>query len=221
MPAEPPGEFAFADRADVYDEPVAALEAVTGIDRGTCERAFIEAWLPDPIHNDLPAWWPRERLMRLVAAVATLARPAVTVEVGVARGYSSAAILGALEANSGKLFSIDLPPLEEDREFVGAAVPERMREHWELNFGPSRTELPGLLRRLGSIDFFFHDGDHSAESQREDLEAAWPYLGAGGVVVVDDIWTPAVFDFAENLGEAVTIALGEQGHDAIALIRKS
>ena len=210
-----------ASRAEFAGEAATALAVISGRDEDYCARAMDEVQLPAPIDGDSPAWWPRERLMRIVGAVATLARPTVAVEIGVARGYSSAAILGALETNGeGRLHSIDLPPLEEDVAFVGKAVPAKLRERWQLRLGPSRTELPRLLAELGRCEFFFHDGDHSYESQFGDLRTVWPYVPAGGYLVVDDVWTAAVIDFADQQGESVALALGGASHDAIALIRK-
>ena len=224
IPTERRARFWLTEHADSVQDAAGALAAVTGAAREECERAYAGAWLPDPVAGDPAVWWPREHLSRLVAAAATLARPRTAIEVGVARGYSSAAILGALDAlgEGGRLHSIDLPPRDEDaEEFVGRAVPERLRARWELVLGPSRNELPDLAERIGPAGLFFHDGDHSYASQREDLEAAWPHLAPGAVVVVDDIWTPAIFDFADAHGVRVAIASWSEHSDGVGLLRKS
>jgi hypothetical protein len=75
-------------------------------------------------------------------------RPNVVVETGVSRGLSSRVILEALARNgAGRLWSVDLPPLEEPwRRLTGSAVPERLRERWTYVRGASRRRLPPLLR---------------------------------------------------------------------------
>ena len=211
-----------ADHPEAMRDPAGALSEVTGASAAECERAIEDTWLPEPAPDDPPWWWPREPLMRMIGAATALARPRTAVEVGVARGYTSAAILGALDAaGEGRLHSIDLPPRDEDAaEFVGSVVPDRLRERWHLELGPSRSVLPRLLPELGPVELFIHDGDHSYESQHEDLEAAWPHLAPGAIVFVDDVWTPAVFDFAASHGQQVLIATWAEGVDGVAVLRK-
>ena len=222
IPTERRARYWLEEHPDSLHDSAGALAAVTGAERESCERALEDAWLPEPVPGDAAVWWPRDPLSRAVSAATTLTRPATAVEVGVARGYTSAAILGALDAAAGgRLHSIDLPPRDVDaREFVGAVVPDRLRRNWELILGPSARELPPLAERLGMIDFFFHDGDHSYRSQHEDLETIWPCLSPGAVVVMDDIWTPAIFDFAAEHGERVAIASWDEHSDGVGMLRK-
>ncbi len=215
--------FALAGRDHLMLDPTHALAAVTGAAPAECERALACVRLPRPLDGDPPPWWPRESLIRPLAALTRLSAARTVVEVGVARGYSSAAILRALEAGSpdGRLYSIDLPPLEQDaRTFIGAAIAPELRSRWQLTLGPSREKLAPLARAVAPIDLFVHDGDHSYGSQREDLESIWPHLTAGAVAVVDDVWSTAVLDFAEPRGAPVLIIGGTHRSDAIALIRK-
>lgn len=202
--------------------PAEALALATGRDRGECEAALEQAWLAPPVVGDSAEWWPRRELSRILGALTALTAARTVVEVGVARGYGSAAILHALRAREdARLHSIDLPPLEADAGFVGSVVPPKLRASWDLVLGPSRTELPRLLEWIPPPGLFVHDGDHSYESQREDLEAVWPRLEPGGIAAVDDVWTPAVFDFAAAAGAGVVLARGFDERDAIALVAKS
>ena len=224
IPTEKRAGFWLEEHADSLHDSPGALAAVTGASHEDCESALAGAWLPDPVEGDSAVWWPREPLSRLVAAATTLISPATAVEIGVARGYTTAAILGALDrmGAGGRLYSIDLPPRDEDAaEFVGKVVPERLRGNWELTLGPSRSQLPDLAERVGPVELFFHDGDHSYRSQREDLETIWPHLADGAVVLMDDIWTPAIFDFAEAQGERVAIAAWAEHSDGVGLLRKT
>ena len=207
----------------VRDDPAGALAELTGAQRTACERALAAAWLPPSLPNDPPPWWPREPLARLVGAATALTAADVVVEVGVARGYSSATILAALEESGpgGRLWSIDLPPLDEDAAaFVGSAVPERLRGRWELELGPSSSALRPLLQRVAPVDLFVHDGDHSYASQLEDLETAWPHVRPGAVVIVDDVWSTAVVDFARDHDAPALVVWAPGETDGIGLLRK-
>jgi predicted O-methyltransferase YrrM len=212
------------DRAAVRDRPAVALAAVTGFDQAACDAALAAAELPDSIPGDAMPWWPRGLLMRVAAALTALVEPRAAIEIGVARGYTSAAVLSALAqaGGGGRLFSIDLPALDEPADFVGRAVSEQLRGRWELRLGPSAAELPRLLADLGREDvgLFIHDGDHSYRSQLQDLETVWPRLRPGAVALVDDLWTAALFDFAEQAGAEVAIARGDLVGDAVGLIAK-
>jgi cephalosporin hydroxylase len=125
-------------------------------------------------------------------------RPAIVVETGVAHGMTSRFILEALETiGAGKLWSIDLPPLNPiTRQEVGVAVRQTgvPVDRWTYIEGTSRRRLPALLSRLGRIDLFIHDSLHSNRNVMFELECAWRYLSAGGVIVVDDIDANPAFD---------------------------
>src|SRR4249919_186725 len=153
--------------------------------------------------------------LRLYAVLRKL-RPAVAVETGVCNGVSSAFLLLALQANgSGELHSIDLPEIAgEDYEAgtfwdgkggavipagrePGWMIPERLRDGWHLVLGTSQDELPGLLERLGTIDFFMHDSEHSEACMRFEFDTAWAVLREGGVLAADDVNANSAFaDFA-------------------------
>jgi predicted O-methyltransferase YrrM len=149
------------------------------------------------------------RLYRLVREL----RPAVAVETGVCNGVSTALILAGLARNGeGVLYSIDYPEVADttypEGSFwhgkKGAVIPRGSQSGWlvppalrarlVLTIGRTRDELPPLLSRLGVIDFFLHDSEHSEECMRFEYEAAWPHLRPGGVLVSDDITWNTVFD---------------------------
>ena len=164
----------------------------------------------------------------LYAVVRTL-RPRVAVETGVANGFSTAFLLQALHANDGgDLYSIDLPR-EVGREYApgtfyegegragippasrpGWLIPDEVREQWTLILGRSQDELPPLLDRLGTIDFFMHDSEHSYDCMSFEFNHAWPRLRGGGVLVSDDVnSTPAFPQFAREVSrEPLSLARG-------------
>jgi len=149
-------------------------------------------------------------------AVVRKLRPRIAVETGVANGFSTAFLLQAFHANGeGGLYSIDLPR-EVGRDYAPGAfyegegragippdaepgwlVPQELKARWTLILGRSQEELPPLLERLGTIDFFMHDSEHSYECMRFEFERAWPALRPGGVLVSDDVNSnDAFFEFA-------------------------
>jgi len=162
-------------------------------------------------------------------AVLRKLRPRIAVETGVANGFSTAFSLLALQANGeGELHSIDLPR-EVGREYApdtfyegegragippgsepGWLIPSDLRERWTLVLGRSQEELPPLLGRLGSIDSFMHDSEHSFECMWFEFTAAWPHLRPGGVLLSDDVNSTDAFPrFArEQEREPVRLARG-------------
>lgn len=153
--------------------------------------------------------------------VTRLSRPETIIETGVASGRSSWALLQALKDNDyGKLYSIDFPQhfmgdtpemflmesgRPEYRGFVpegkmpGWLVPQELRTRWELILGKSSEKLPELLGRLGSVDIFYHDSDHSYENMMFEFETAWPKISRGGFLLSDDIkWNNAFMGFVNK-----------------------
>jgi hypothetical protein len=145
-------------------------------------------------------------------AVLRSVRPLVAVETGVANGFSTAFSLLALQANGeGHLHSIDLPR-EVGREYEpgtfyegegragippgsesGWLIPADLKERWTLVPGKSQDELPPLLERLGTIDTFMHDSEHSYECMWFEFNVAWPALRSGGVLLSDDVNSTEAF----------------------------
>ncbi len=162
-------------------------------------------------------------------------QPEVVVETGVANGFSTAFSLLALQSNGrGHLHSIDLPR-EVGRAYEagtfyegegragippgsepGWLIPPALKERWTLILGRSQEELPPLLERLGTVDTFMHDSEHSFDCMWFEFNAAWPALRPGGVLLSDDVNSTEAFSrFAAQEGrEPVRLARG------MALLRK-
>jgi len=161
-------------------------------------------------------------------AVLRHVRPQVAVETGVANGFSTAFSLLALERNGeGHLHSVDLPR-EVGRDYdpgtfyegegragipsgsePGWLIPPELKERWTLILGRSQDELPSLLDRLGMIDSFMHDSEHSFDCMWFEFNEAWPHLREGGVLLSDDV----------NSTEAFPRFVQEQGRRPIRLAR--
>jgi predicted O-methyltransferase YrrM len=117
-------------------------------------------------------------------------RPEVVVETGVAAGWSSVAILSALERNgAGTLLSSDFPyfRLPDPERFVGWLVPQGLRHRWQLDIDGDRKALPRFMRSAPSVDLFHYDSDKTDAGRRFAMNTVGPYLSPGAVVVMDDI----------------------------------
>ena len=171
------------------------------------------------------------RLYRLLREL----QPETGVETGVCNGVSTAFVLLAMEDNrKGVLHSIDLPEIagEEYEEGTfwdgkggavippgkepGWMVPPGLRERWRLVLGRSQDELPPLLERVGEIDFFMHDSEHSYECMSFEFSAAWSALRDGGVLVADDVNVNAAWDEFTREVDRAPEALGPK----LAMITK-
>jgi len=144
------------------------------------------------------------------------------VETGVARGFTTAVALRAMEDNGhGHLYSVDLPALQfRSDDVVGHAVPEALTHRWTLRVGPSRSVLPTLVREVSPIDIFLHDADHTYPSQLEEYETAWPQLRSGGVLLSDDVCNVAFIDFARSVGVRPILIATASEPNAVGAITK-
>jgi predicted O-methyltransferase YrrM len=167
-----------------------------------------------------------EEGIRLYALLREL-RPTVAVETGVCNGVSTAFLLLAFERNGrGELHSIDLPEVAGEEYEPGTfwdgkggavippgrepgwMVPDGLRSHWHLELGRSQDLLPTLLERVGPIDFFLHDSEHSYECMSFELAHAFAVLREGGIAAADDVDTNEAFaDFARER-ELAAVPLG-------------
>jgi len=145
-------------------------------------------------------------------------KPKIMVETGGTPGKSTAFILRAMDRNQcGHLYTIDLPPGKVDNthlkptesyhEFMpsgalsGWVVPQHLRERHTQLIGTSREHLPSLLERLGHVDMFLHDSDHSYENMTWEFEVAYSALDKGGLLLSDDVLANDSFsDFCISQG---------------------
>ena len=149
-----------------------------------------------------------------------LLRPEHIIETGVSSGVSSAHFLLALRKNGvGTLHSIDLPVPQRGPRFgphdspvalppgrhSGWAVPEHLREDWDLRIGPSQELLPKLVAGLPSVELFLHDSEHTPGHLAFELAIVRPKLRPDAVVLADNtMWTGQAFPrFARMMGVPV------------------
>lgn len=126
----------------------------------------------------------------LLYFLARLLRPDHIVETGVAAGWSTTALLGAIQANGhGHLHSSDFPyfRMDEPEQYVGYLVPDELRSPWSLYLDGDRRNLEKILRPGLEVGLAHYDSDKSRAGRKFFLDAVTPHLAADAVVVMDDI----------------------------------
>lgn len=112
------------------------------------------------------------------------------VETGVAYGWSSLAILAALDGRrNAALVSVDMAyPKYGNEAFVGVVVPDRLRGPWILLRKPDRRGLDRAIARLGgTTDLCHSDSDKSWWGRHYAFPRLYRALKPGGVFISDDI----------------------------------
>lgn len=142
-----------------------------------------------PMHSHLPQSYA-EALFQAVLSE----RPITVVEVGMAMGTSSLAILSALrETGGGRLVSID--PMQTsgwNGRGVAAIAAAGLADRHELIEDFDYRALPRLLDSGLQIDFAYIDGWHTFDYTLLDWWYIDRMLPARGVVVFNDCSWPAV-----------------------------
>jgi predicted O-methyltransferase YrrM len=116
-----------------------------------------------------------------------------TIEVGLALGMSALFLCQALLLRGGRHVAID--PFQ--RESWNGAGLRTLREAGvedlvEVIEEESQLALPRLVAAGREFDLAFVDGDHRFEGVFLDLYYMTRLVRPGGLVVVDDMWMPAV-----------------------------
>jgi predicted O-methyltransferase YrrM len=158
----------------------------------------------------------------LLHALVKLSGARRVIETGVAFGWSSLAILAALDGREDAvLASVDMPyPRRNNDDFVGIVVPERLRSRWTLIRAPDRTGIkPALARLGGAIDLAHYDSDKSWQGRHFAYTILWEALVPGGIFVSDDIQDNLVFrDFVH--ARKLDFAVSETAGKFIGIARK-
>lgn len=119
-----------------------------------------------------------------------LRKPAYALETGVAAGWSSTAILQAMEVNGrGHLWSSDAPYRKQaaEKDSIGILVPPALRRRWTLLTDGDVKNLPIILKSLPTLDFFHYDSDKRYASRQFVWRLVSSKLKSGATVMFDDI----------------------------------
>jgi predicted O-methyltransferase YrrM len=162
---------------------------------GFVERAYRDGSLPDATGEPVPLA-PHSVDADLGAALRDLAiaeDAERTLEVGLALGVSALWLCQAVMRRDGRHVAID--PFQEE-SWNGAGL-RTLRDAGvagmvEVIEEESQLALPRLVSEGRRFDFAFVDGDHRFEGVFLDLYYMTRLVKPGGLVVVDDMWMPAV-----------------------------
>jgi predicted O-methyltransferase YrrM len=116
-----------------------------------------------------------------------------TIEVGLALGMSALFLCQAVLPRGGRHVAID-PFQAESWNGAGLRTLREagVEELVEVIEDESQLALPRLVAEGREFDFAFVDGDHRFEGVFLDLYFMTRLVRPGGLVVVDDMWMPAV-----------------------------
>jgi predicted O-methyltransferase YrrM len=148
-------------------------------------------------------------------------KPSRVVETGVAAGWSSLAILSAMEdVGAGHLTSVDMPyPKRQNEALVGCVVPQKLKARWTLVRLPDRDAIPGILKD-GPIALAHYDSDKSHQGRTFAYEQFWNALEPEGLLFSDDVEDNLAFsDFARRVGRTPWVIEKDPGNFAGILVR--
>ena len=207
---------------DILKECLAEAKTVPHSEQVFQRKEFIEKYLKEleAKHEAYyqPGWVNLDDALFLYWVVRKL-KPKVVVQTGVCNGLSSAFMMLALAKNGpdGSLHVVDMPPVFNSNDDVwkikgkvyGVVIPEGKTSGWivpdayhhrfEVLNGDAKDLLPGLLKKLGKIDMFYHDSDHTYDHMMFEFIESKKYLTPHGVMVSDDIsWNASLWDFADQ-----------------------
>jgi predicted O-methyltransferase YrrM len=185
-------------------------------------RAFVERYVSELAtkygSHYVPGWVNLDDALFLYWLVRQ-AKPRTIVQTGVCNGLSAAFMMLALAKNGpeGTLRVIDLPPVFDpddpawtvagtvygvvipEGKTTGWLVPDAYRGRFEVWNGDAKDLLPKMIDKVDSIDFFFHDSDHTYDHMMFEFRQVKRKLTKGGLLVSDDVsWNASVWDFADE-----------------------
>jgi predicted O-methyltransferase YrrM len=159
------------------------------------ERAYERGSVPDSSGTELPLAPHSIELEdgRALRDLAIAEEAERTIEVGLALGMSALFFVEAVSERGGRHVAID--PFQAE-SWNGAGL-RTLREAGvgevvEVIEEESQIALPRLVAEGRGFDFAFVDGDHRFEGAFLDIYFMTRLVRPGGLVVVDDMWLPAV-----------------------------
>lgn len=125
------------------------------------------------------------------------------LETGVAYGWSSLAILLAIQETSDSvLYSVDMPFFgTKDDTFVGCVIPFYLRNKWNLIRLADRDGIP-IACKSEEFDIIHYDSDKSYNGRKWAYPKLWNSLKKNGYLISDDISDNLAFkEFSKDINE--------------------
>lgn len=116
-------------------------------------------------------------------------KPSRSAEVGLAKGVSTLAILGALSKN-GNGHHVVMDPFQANYKNCGIEMVRRagLESFWEFH----RKFAEEVIPSLGAIQFAFIDASHLFDLTLMEFILVDKKLDVGGVVAFHDLWMPSL-----------------------------
>ena len=122
--------------------------------------------------------------------------PENVLETGVAAGFSSYAILSALQKNGkGTLYSSDFPyfRIKDPERYIGIVVEKNLRKNWNLFIEGDENNLQKIFKIVKKIDIFSYDSDKTYSGRSKTLKKVSKFLTENSVIIMDDIQDNSFF----------------------------
>jgi predicted O-methyltransferase YrrM len=130
----------------------------------------------------------------LLAQLHASVKPRLSIEIGLAYGFSTLFILdAAFQTNTGRHIAID--PFQDTMWYgIGRQAVK------ELNFDSKFEHIPetsvaaltDLSRQGVKADYIYIDGAHTFDYALVDFFCSDRVLNLGGILIFDDMWMPAI-----------------------------
>ena len=118
------------------------------------------------------------------------------VETGVAAGWSSLAILRALEKNgNGHLYSSDFPyfRLNNPEKHIGIMVPNSLKNNWYLEILGDEKNIKKFKQTINYVDIVIYDSDKRYIGKYNFFKSINNLIKEDSIIVIDDIHNDSFF----------------------------
>lgn len=150
-------------------------------------------------------------------------RPDLSVEVGLAYGFSTLYILDSMQRGKyGRHIAID-PGADYFWHGIGLRAVEEtgLADRFQWIKGSSHEAIPQLLSRGERAQFVYIDGNHLFDYALVDFFLSDKLLDVGGLILFDDLWLPAIKRVASFVSTNATWYESVVAHcDNLAVFRK-
>lgn len=124
---------------------------------------------------------------RLLYNAVKIFRPSTMLEVGTAYGMSARFMMSAAQRYTTGATLHTIEASEPQFSLAENSLTQRFGENVRCYNGLSTDMIPAIRESADRIDLVFHDGAHDGDIYESDFAALLPVLGAGSIIIFDDI----------------------------------